>query len=96
VGRTKRGNRLGCPPRASGITENETDSEDAMPDTTKPSAATREEEAREARTPAGAPETPTAEEERAADKNQPNPEAARHEQEMNERGAHQQGEGRSP
>jgi hypothetical protein len=67
-----------------------------MADRTNPSRATREEEAREARTPAGAPQRVTAEEEKAADSNRPDPAVAEHEREMTERGAGQQGEGRLP
>jgi hypothetical protein len=67
-----------------------------MADRTNPDSATREEEAREARTPAGAPQQPTPEEERAADSNKLDPEVAEHEREMGERGANQQGEGRLP
>jgi hypothetical protein len=67
-----------------------------MADRTRPSGATREEEAREAHARAGAPQVPTAEEEKAADSNQPDPAVAEHEQEMPERGAHQKGEGRLP
>ncbi|HEY7135994.1 MAG TPA: hypothetical protein VIB48_13095 [Acidimicrobiia bacterium] len=67
-----------------------------MADRTKPDSATREEEAREARTAAGAPQQPTPDEERAAEANRPDPAVAEHEREMNERGANQQGEGRLP
>ena len=67
-----------------------------MSDRTNPSRATREEEARETRVRAGAPETPTAEEEQAAESNRLDPEVGEHEREMNERGANQKGEGRVP
>ncbi len=67
-----------------------------MPDHTKPSADTRAEEAREARQSHGADRDPTADEEELAEGNTPNPETAAHEREMDERGAHQQGEGRLP
>ena len=67
-----------------------------MADRTNPSSATREEEAREARTPAGAPQQVTPVEEKAAESNEPDPAVAEHEREMNERGAGQKGEGRLP
>jgi hypothetical protein len=67
-----------------------------MSDRTNPSRATREEEARDARVRAGAPETPTPEEEQAAESNRHDPVVGEHEREMNERGAHQKGEGRIP
>lgn len=67
-----------------------------MSDRTNPSRATREEEEREAQAQAGAPQAPTPEEEEAADSNRLEPEVAEHEREMNERGAHQHGEGRLP
>ena len=68
---------------------------DAAPgDTTSVSDATREAERREAMMPADAGPEPTAEEEQAAEKNTPSPEAAAHNKEMLERGANQQGEGR--
>ena len=58
------------------------------------SDATREAERREAMMPADPGPEPTAEEERAAEKNSPSPEVAAHNKEMVERGANQQGEGR--
>jgi hypothetical protein len=67
-----------------------------MADRTRPSGATREEEAREARAQAGAPQVPTAEEEKAADSNELDPSVSEHEQEMTERGVNQKGEGRLP
>lgn len=67
-----------------------------MADRTRPSRATREEEAREARASAGAPQVPTVDEEKAADSNELDPSVTEHEQEMNERGANQKGEGRLP
>ncbi|MBV8949727.1 MAG: hypothetical protein JOZ99_02545 [Actinobacteria bacterium] len=67
-----------------------------MSERTNPSRATRDEEAREAQTRAGAPEKPTPEEERLADSNRLDPEVAEHEREMTERGANQKGEGRLP
>lgn len=67
-----------------------------MADHTKPSADTRAEEAHEAREGHGPDRAPTAEEAALADDNAPNPETAAHEREMDERGAHQQGEGRLP
>lgn len=67
-----------------------------MPDQTRPSYATRSEEAAEARRPAGPDREPTAEEEAAAEANRLEPSVAEHESEMTERGARQQGEGRIP
>jgi hypothetical protein len=67
-----------------------------MPDHTRPSQATREEEANEARQSADPGREPTAEEAAAADGNTLEPGVAAHEQEVNERGANQQGEGRLP
>ncbi len=67
-----------------------------MPDHTLPTKTTRDEEASEARQSADAGREPTAEEEAAADSNTPDPSVASHEQEMNERGATQEGEGRLP
>jgi hypothetical protein len=67
-----------------------------MSDHTRPSKATREEEANEARQTADPGRGPTAEEEAAADSNTLDPYVAAHEQEMNQRGASQRGEGRLP
>ncbi|HZR15148.1 MAG TPA: hypothetical protein VFC33_18075 [Acidimicrobiia bacterium] len=67
-----------------------------MADRTRPSGATRDEEAREARAQAGAPQVPTAEEEKAADSNELDPSVSEHEKDMTERGANQKGEGRLP
>jgi hypothetical protein len=67
-----------------------------MADHTLPSKETRAEEADEARQQAAAGRGPTPTEEAAADSNEPSPSVAEHEQEMQERGAHQQGEGRLP
>ena len=67
-----------------------------MAEHTKPDTVTREAEAEQARKVAGADRAPTADEAAAADANTLDPSAAAHEKEMNERGAHQQGEGRLP
>lgn len=65
-----------------------------MADHTKPSETTRNEEAKEARTGHDAGREATPEEAAAADKNQVNPETKRTYDEMLERGAHQEGEGK--
>jgi hypothetical protein len=67
-----------------------------MADHTLPNKVTRDEEANEARQSADPGREPTAEEAAAADSNTLDPSVASHEQEMNERGANQQGEGRLP
>ena len=60
------------------------------------SDATKETERREANAEHGAPEVPTAAEAAAAEKNTVSPETREHYQEMTEKGANQQGEGRVP
>jgi hypothetical protein len=65
-------------------------------DRTRPSRKTRDEERREAKDTADAGREPTPEEEEAADRNEPDPEVAEHYEEMTERGANQEGEGRVP
>lgn len=67
-----------------------------MNDRTTPNDDTRAAERDEARRSAGADRMPTPEEEAVADEQELDPEVARHEQEMAERGAHQEGEGRLP
>jgi hypothetical protein len=67
-----------------------------MADHTSPNAATRAAEAAQAGTPAGADRFPTEEEAALADANRLDPSVSAHEEEMNERGAHQEGEGRLP
>jgi hypothetical protein len=63
---------------------------------TNPDAQTRAAEAEQARKTAGPDRPPTAEEAAAADGNTLDSSVSAHEREMNERGAHQQGEGRLP
>ena len=66
-------------------------------DSTRPSDRTRETEREDARTPARADREPTAEEEKAAEAaGGVDPDVAEHYEEMAERGANQQGEGRLP
>ena len=73
------------------------DQEATRAERTRPNAPTREEEAREARATPDAGRPPTEDEERAADRNPAvAPEVVEHYEEMTERGAHQQGEGRIP
>lgn len=67
-----------------------------MSDHTRPSSETRAEEAKEARKDIDAGRPPTAEEEAAADAVVPDPKTAAAEQDMLQRGAHQEGEGRLP
>lgn len=67
-----------------------------MDDRTTPSDRTRATEREDAQQPAGADRMPTPAEEAVADELEPDPEVARHEREMAERGANQQGEGRLP
>jgi hypothetical protein len=68
-----------------------------MADTpTRPSDETREAEAQEARRDHVADRGPTPEEAERADELEADPEVAEHEQEMAERGARQEGEGRIP
>jgi len=63
---------------------------------TRGNQATRDAERTEAEQPHDADRPPTAEEEREAEKTQPDPDVSEHEREMTERGARQQGEGRLP
>jgi len=65
-----------------------------MTDPTKPTPETRAAEREEADATHEPDREPSAEEERAAEGNKVDPEAARHEEEMNRRGAEQKGEGR--
>jgi hypothetical protein len=66
-----------------------------MADQTRPSAATRDAEQREAAVAHAVGEEPTPDEERAADAHGAvDPSVVEHEQEMNERGANAKGEGR--
>lgn len=65
-----------------------------MRDHTKPNAKTREADKADARADHGAHETPTPDEERAAEKNTVRPEVKESYGEAAERGANQQGEGR--
>jgi hypothetical protein len=66
-------------------------------DTTRPSDETRAAEAEDARQQASADETPTPDEEAAAERaGELDPEVAEHYEEMAERGARQKGEGRLP
>jgi hypothetical protein len=65
-----------------------------MTDQTKPNAQTREAAEADAHAEHGANETPTPEEEQAAEKNTVSPEVKENYQEATERGASQQGEGR--
>ena len=60
------------------------------------SDATKETERREAHADHGAPQVPTAAEAAAADQNTVSPETRENYEEMTERGANQQGEGRVP
>jgi len=63
-------------------------------DSTRPSNRTRDTEREDARTKAHADREPTPEEEKLAEKNQLDPQAAEHYEEMAERGVNQKGEGR--
>jgi hypothetical protein len=63
---------------------------------TRPSAETRAAERAEAQQPAGADRAPTGDEEVRADALELDPDVVAHEEEMLERGAHQQGEGKLP
>jgi anti-anti-sigma factor len=67
-----------------------------MADPTRPDQATRAEEARDAERPAGPDRGPTPDEEAIADDLDIDPATAEHYEEMAERGANQQGEGRIP
>jgi hypothetical protein len=61
---------------------------------TRPNAETRAAERDDAQTTAHADRAPTPEEERRAEELEPDADVAKHEKEMAERGADQQGEGR--
>jgi hypothetical protein len=63
---------------------------------TRPNEQTHEAERAEAETHAMADRLPTPEEEEIADSLEVDPEVAKHEKDMAERGAHQKGEGRIP
>jgi len=63
---------------------------------TRPDAATRAAEAEEAKTTAQADRAPTPEEEKIADGLELDPEVAKHEEEMLEKGANAKGEGKLP
>ncbi|HEY5013602.1 MAG TPA: hypothetical protein VIK61_12985 [Acidimicrobiia bacterium] len=65
-------------------------------DPKRPSDATREFESEDAHTEAGADRAPTSDEEKSAETNELDPKVAEHYEEMAERGANQQGEGRLP
>jgi hypothetical protein len=65
-------------------------------DHTRPSEDTVEEEEAEARHGHEPDRPPTPEEEEAAEEQRSDPSVAEHEKEMQERGAHQKGEGRLP
>ncbi len=65
-----------------------------MGEHTKPSDTTRAEEAREGGKPHVAGDGPTAEEAEAAERNKVDPAARKAYEEMLERGAHQEGEGK--
>jgi hypothetical protein len=67
-----------------------------MADQTRPDAATREAEQREARQSHDAGREPTPMEEEAADAVDPDPSVAEAYEEATERGAQQEGEGRLP
>jgi hypothetical protein len=63
---------------------------------TRPSAETREAESVESQAKHESDRAPTPEEEAAAEAQKADPDVAEHEEEMLERGANQQGEGRLP
>lgn len=63
---------------------------------TRPDEGTRTEEVADAHVPPGADRAPTPEEEELAEQQSLDPEVVGHEREMAERGARQQGEGRTP
>jgi hypothetical protein len=63
---------------------------------TRPSSETREAERAEATKTAAADRQPTPDEEKIADSLEVDPDVAAHEEEMMERGANQQGEGKLP
>jgi hypothetical protein len=67
-----------------------------MSQPTRPDAATRDAERAEAETDAQPDKMPTPEEEREAEKHKVDPSVREHAQEMTERGANQDGEGRVP
>ncbi|MCU1430403.1 MAG: hypothetical protein JWL83_4403 [Actinomycetia bacterium] len=67
-----------------------------MTDRTRPNDQTKAAERAEAETHSGPDRMPTPEEEAVADTLEPDEEAAKHYQEMAERGANQKGEGRLP
>ena len=67
-----------------------------MAEHTNPDTTTHAAEAEQAGKAAGADRPPTADESAAADGNTLDSSVSAHEREMNERGAHQQGEGRLP
>lgn len=67
-----------------------------MNEPTKPDDATREAERAEADADARPDRMPTPDEEQAADGRKVDPDVRTHEEEMAERGANQQGEGRVP
>lgn len=67
-----------------------------MADQEKITQATKDAERAEAHAEHGAPQTPTSEEAAAADSNTVSDETREHYQEMTEKGANQQGEGRLP
>ena len=65
-----------------------------MTEQTRPNQETRAAERAEAQADHGAPQVPTAEEEQAAERNDVSSDVAENYEEMTERGANQQGEGR--
>lgn len=67
-----------------------------MADQEKITQATKDSERREAHAEHGAPQTPTAEEAAAAEKNTVSDETREHYKEMTEKGANAEGEGRLP
>ena len=77
------------------VSNNEEDAV-ATSDHTRPSDKTRATEDDDARTPARADREPTADEEKTADGLELDPDVAEHYEEMAERGAKQEGEGRLP
>lgn len=66
------------------------------PDATHPTDATREFESEDAGTKAGADRAPTNDEVKSAEASERDPKVAKHYEEMAERGANEQGEGRLP
>ena len=67
-----------------------------MTDRTRPDEQTREAERADTQAHAAPDRMPTPEEEEVADSLEVDPDAAKHYEEMAERGAHQKGEGRIP